>query len=204
MTNLTYVLASAFSLAAGLATADTLPMSWVPPSGMTPGPIEGTRAVLETSAAGASMMIETKGMTPGHAFTVWWVAVQSPENCDSRPCSPMDAMGRADLMNSVASNAGGGIVNDDGTVRFASYLPVGDVPGNFYPSTFDQPLTAEFHLVIQDHGPLIPEMAAEMLGGFRGGCTDESVPPFYPATAMNDGTPGPNDCNTAQVALFIQ
>ena len=204
MTILKPVLALAFTLTSGLAFADTLPMSWVPPSGMKPGPIEGTSAVLETTTAGASMLIETKGMTPGHAYTVWWVAVQSPENCESRPCSPMDAMGRADLMNSVASNAGGGVVNADGTLRFASFLPVGQVKGNFYQSTFDKPLTSEFHLVIQDHGPLIPEMAADMLAGFRGGCTDESVPPFYPETAMKDGTPGPNACNTAQVALFMQ
>jgi len=197
------LLAIAIALVANAGAADTLPMSWVPPSGVTPGPIDGTQALLETSPAGASMRIETSGMTPGHAFTVWWVAVQSPENCSTRPCSPMDAMGNAETMNSVASNAGGGIVNDDGSVRFASFLPIGEVAGNFYTSTFDQPLTAEYHLVIQDHGPLILDMAADMLGAYRGGCTDESIPPFYPASAKSDGTPGPNACNTAQVALFI-
>jgi hypothetical protein len=199
-----FVLACGLSFAAGAGAADTLPMSWVPPSGMTPGPIAGTHALLETSPAGASMRIETSGLTPGHAITVWWVAVQSPENCSTRPCSPMDAMGNAELMNTVATNAGGAVVEADGTLEIASFLPVGAVDGNFYDSTFDQPQTAEFHLVIQDHGPLIPDLAAEMLGYFRGGCTDESVPPFYPASAMSDGQPGPNACNTAQVALFIQ
>lgn len=34
------------------AEAITKPMSWTPPSGMTPGPIEGTSAVLEKGLSG--------------------------------------------------------------------------------------------------------------------------------------------------------
>lgn len=198
------LLACGLAFMATAGAADTLPMSWVPPSGKTPGPIDGTQALLITSPAGASVRIKTKGMTPGNAFTVWWVAVQSPENCSSRPCSRDDAMGKADIMNTVATNAGGGIVNNDGTVEIASFLPIGTVEGNLFESTFNRPLTAEIHLVIQDHGPLIPDVAADMLSTYRGGCTDGGVPPFYPASAMSDGMPGPNTCETAQVALFIQ
>ena len=179
-------------------------MSWVPPSGMTPGPIEGTQAVLKTSAAGATMQVSTTGLKPGNVVTIWWVAVQSPENCKSRPCGPKEAMGEADLMNTVATNAGGIVVNRDGSIRMNSFLPVGSVVGNFFESQFTKPETSEFHFVIHDHGPLIPDMAADMLTTYRGGCTDESIPPYYPDSARTDGMPGANSCNTAQVALFVQ
>lgn len=194
----------ALSIFASSAFADTLQMSWVPPSGMTPGPIEGTRAVLSTNAEGATMQVETTGLKPGHVVTIWWVAVQSPENCKSRPCGPKEAMGMADLMNTVATNAGGTVVDENGNIRMNSFLPVGSVVGNFFETNFTKPETSEFHFVVHDHGPLIPEVAADMLSSYRGGCTDESIPPYYPDSARADGQPGANSCNTAQVALFVQ
>ena len=193
----------ALVVASSGAFAETLPMSWAPPSGMPPGPIEESKAVLVRAPEGASMMIETSGLTPGHAMTVWFVAMQSPENCDKNPCSPMDAMSKADAMNTVATNAGGAIVDEGGRNRVSGFLPVGVVAGNFYDTTFTEPQSSEYHIVIHDHGPLILELAADMLSSFRGGCTAESVPPFYPDASRVDGEGGPNSCVTRQVALFV-
>ena len=197
-------LAALLSLSTSTALADSLQMSWVPPSGMPPGPIEGTEAILNTSSTGATMQVSTRGLKPGHVVTIWWVAIQNPENCEKRPCGPHEAMGKADMMNTVATNAGGTVVEHDGTIRLNSFLPIGPVAGNFFDTQFTKPKTSEFHFVIHDHGPLIPDMAADMLSSYRGGCTDESIPTFYPDSARADGTPGANPCNTAQVALFIQ
>lgn len=187
----------------GPALSEELPLSWAKPSGMAPGPIEGSRVLLHRSAAGAAMTLETSKLTPGHAVTVWFVAIQSPENCKANPCSPMEAMGMQDEMNPVATNAGGAVVNGDGHIRVQGFLPVGPVTGNFYDTVFTAPETSEYHIVVHDHGPLIPALAADQISSFRGGCTAESVPPFYPDSSRTDGQGGPNSCVTQQVALFV-
>lgn len=185
------------------ALADELPLSWAKPSGMAPGPIEGSSVFLHRSAAGAAITLETSELKPGHAVTVWFVAIQAPENCETNPCSPMEAMGMEDTMNPIATNAGGAVVSDDGHIRVQGFLPVGEVTGNFYETTFTEPETSEYHIVVHDHGPLIPDLAADQISSFRGGCTADSVPPFYPESSRTDGKGGPNKCITQQVALFV-
>lgn len=204
MKNFTRTLAIVLTgLASGAASETrTLPMSWTPPSGETPGPIEGSRALLVTGPGGASMHLTSRGLTPGNAITVWFVAVQQPQLCEKNPCSPVEAMGM-DKMETVAVNGGGTVVSQDGTVEVSAHLPAGDVPTNLFETDFVSPETAEYHLVIHDHGPLIPEVASDMLSSFRGGCTLESVPPHYPESAKTDGAGGPNSCVSRQVALFV-
>jgi len=177
-------------------------MSWTPPSGMSPGPIEGTSAVLEKGPFGAAMAIKSSGLTPGNVVTIWWVAIQKPENCKANPCSPKDAMGNGMENDVVAKLAAGGVVAEDGTISLASYLPAGNVDGNFFDTTFHSPETAEYHLPMHNHGPLDPEIADEMLSSFRAGCSDESLPTYYPASALMDGAKGNFDCKTVQVAAF--
>jgi hypothetical protein len=113
-------------------------------------------------------------------------------------------MGRSDEVNSVAALGGSTIVDENGDIKIAGFMPVGDVEDNFFDTKLTEPKTAEFHLAIHDHGQMIPEMAAEMRTSYRGGCTDESIPPYYPAVAATFGKPGPNGCATIQVAIFMQ
>lgn len=195
-------LTALFFSGAALAEAITKPMSWTPPSGMTPGPIEGTSAVLEKGPFGVAMAIKSSGLTPGDVVTIWWVVVQNHENCAASPCTPKEAMGDAMENDTVASLAASGVVAEDGTISLASFLPKGDVEGNFYDSTFHSPETAEYHLPMHNHGPLDPSIAQDMLTSFRAGCTDESLPSYYPETALTDGANGNFDCKTVQVALF--
>ncbi len=198
------ILALVLMSAAQTAAADTrsLPLSWTPPSGQTPGPIDGTRALLVTSADGASMHLTSKDLTPGNAVTIWFVALQNPHLCKKNPCTPKEAMGMPE-METVAVNGGGTVVPADGRIEVSAHLPVGAVPTNLFDTDFETPMTAEYHLVIHDHGPLIPELAPDMLSSFRGGCTLESVPPHYPDSARSDGMGGPNTCVSRQVALFV-
>lgn len=197
---LPFVLVAAASSVA--AETRTLPLSWVPPSGKTPGPIDGTTARLVTGPEGASMHLSTMGLTPGNAVTIWFVAVQNPQLCEKNPCSPVEAMGMSE-MDTVAVNGGGTVVAKDGSISVSAHLPAGKVPTNLFDTDFVSPETAEYHLVIHDHGPLITELASDMVSSFRGGCTLDSVPPHYPDTARVDGEGGPNTCRTQQVALFI-
>lgn len=185
------------------AEAITKPMSWMPPSGEDPGPIAGTSAVLEKGPHGAAMAIKSSGLTPGHVVTVWWVVIQRPDLCTADPCSPEDAMATAEKVDAVTALAVGGVVDEDGTVSLASFLPVGEVKGNFHNTVFHSPETAEYHLPLQNHGPLNPEIADQMLTTFRAGCTDESLPSFYPETALQDGVRGNFNCKTLQGAFFL-
>ncbi|MEO9898634.1 MAG: hypothetical protein ABJD13_17610 [Paracoccaceae bacterium] len=105
--------------------------------------------------------------------------------------------------DSVVSLAASGVVADDGTISLASFLPKGDVEGNFFDTTFHSPESAEFHLPIHNHGPLDPGIVDEMLTSFRAGCSDESLPEYYPQTALSDGVAGNFDCKTVQVASFL-
>ena len=72
-------------------------------------------------------------------------------------------------MESVAVNGGGTVVSADGKIEVSAHLPAGKVPTNLFSTEFVSPETAEYHLVIHDHGPLIPALAADMLSSFRGG-----------------------------------
>lgn len=188
--------------AAQVTEAITKPMSWTPGSGMTPGPVDGTSVILETGPFGAAMAMRTAGLTPGDVVTVWWVVIQNPEVCAGEYCTPAEAMSPGSRTDSVVALAAGGVVADDGTISLAGFLPVGDVDGNFFDTTFRSPETAEIHLPVHNHGPLDPGIAEEMLSSFRAGCTDESLPEYYPQTALSDGTAGSFPCRTVQVAQF--
>ena len=129
------------------AEAITKPMSWTPPSGKTPGPIEGTSAVLEKGPFGAAMAVKSTGLTPGDVVTIWWVAIQKPEMCAESPCSPKDAMGNSAVVDSVVTLAAGSVVDEDGTISLASFLPKGEVFHNPYASekSFKDGKLAEVH-----------------------------------------------------------
>ena len=62
------------------------------------------------------------------------------------------------------------------------------------------------HLVINDHGPMLPEHMPGMIHTYRGGCSDPSpfTPIFAvpPSTALADGEVGPNICRLYQAATF--
>ncbi len=185
------------------AEAITKPMSWTADSGMSPGPVEGTSVVLEKGPFGVAMAIKSSGLTPGDVVTVWWVAIQNPLVCKANPCTPVETMSVDSESDSVVALAASGVVAEDGTISLASFLPKGEVDGNFFDTTLHSPETAEYHLPIHNHGPLDPSIAQEMLTSFRAGCTDESLPEYYPQTALSDGAKGSFNCKTVQVAAFL-
>ncbi len=166
--------------------------------------IDGATAALMTTAAGAFVSVSTSGLTPGNVHTVWFVAINDPAACETSPCKTLDVLKRTAMTKSDVGFADGLIVGADGTAEFAGHVPVGDLRGAWFENGYQQAQTAEIHLVIQDHGPLISELAEEMTTSYRGGCTDESLPPPVPDTARADGTPGPNTCRMVQFTIFEQ
>lgn len=174
------------------------------PADAEPQEIEGAKAQLATSPAGAAMLFETKGLTPGHVTTAWWVIINAADECSATPCTSEDVLQRTDTIGAEIVYADGTVVDGDGSAEFQSFLPQGKVDGGWYGHDFEDPAKAEIHLVLNDHGPLVPDLAASMLTSYRGGCTDDSLPPPFPDTAKADGVAGPNACRLVQDAIFVQ
>lgn len=166
--------------------------------------IVGSSATLITTNDGASMTLSTSGLEPGNVHTVWWVVINQPENCATSPCSGSDVLAETDVVKADVTYAGGQIVGDTGEAVFSWDLATGDLPNSWYTNGFTNPLGAEIQIVLNDHGPPIADMVDNMLGTYRGGCTDESLPPPFPETAKADGQPGPNTCRLVQRAIFQQ
>jgi hypothetical protein len=203
-------------LAVGLTACATAPSSGAPaiqhttaevethPSQGDVVPVEDAHAELLTTDEGATMTFRTTDLQPGNVYTAWWVVINDPNACADSPCVPSDILSRPDAVHMEVTYADGILVEEDGQGQFAGYLATGSVPEAWYDHGFTNPRRAEIHIVINDHGPLIPEMATTMLTSYRGGCTDESLPPPFPSTAKADGEPGPNTCRLVQDAIFQQ
>jgi hypothetical protein len=180
----------------------TAPVSWHMQSGT--GLVDGAWATLNTRENGASFTFHANNLKPGHVYTIWFVIINAPENCATIPCTPADVILNSEVVQSNVIYGAGNIAGMSGRGAFAGFVPIGEMPNGWYSTAFTNPLGGEIHLVLNDHGPLIPELASNMIHSYRGGCTDESLPPIFPETAFADGIPGPNTCRLYQVAIFQQ
>lgn len=166
------------------------------------GPIDGASASLVATSMGASVTVRTRDLEPGHAYTLWYVIVNNPAACDPRPCTGPDIFTNPDVDAQVTYGAGN-IAGGAGQATFSARLGVGPVEGWLPDRTLHNPLGAEYHFVVNDHGPRLAEHMPDMIRTYRGGCSDDSpFPPIFPDTALADGEPGPNRCLLYQVAIF--
>ena len=133
---------------------------------------------------------------------MWIVTINNPSACLASPCSGPDIMLNPATRSQVTYGAGR-VAGKSGEANFHGSLAAGPVPQGWLPNQgLDDPLGAEVHLVVNDHGPVLAGYMPEMIQTYRAGCTDASIPAFFPATAFADGTPGPNTCQLWQVAVF--
>jgi hypothetical protein len=166
--------------------------------------VEGAQARLVRTAEGIFVSLDTEGLTPGYAYTLLLAVINDPAACETSPCKPADVVGRAaDTKSDIVGVADGAIVGEDGKARFASFQPVGELAGGWFGHGLQDPDGAEIHLVVHDHGPMLPDLGALMLTTYRSGCAHESIPAAFPDEAKMDGEPGPNTCRLVQVAIFV-
>ncbi len=154
---------------------------------------------------GVRTTVSASGVEPG-VYTLWWVVWNAPEACATAfACTDADLF---DPDVGVDIGYGGGaLVGPNGRLHLASHLSEeADLTG--FPTEFGVPLSntglvdarhAEIHLVIRSHGPVVTELAGEMLHTFNAACAyepplDESQPSY--------GTPGPNTCVDQYFAVF--
>lgn len=179
-------------------------VNWHPQSGNAGAVGDTAQASLVRSRNGIRYRVDTTDLVPGNAYTMWLVVVNDPSACDATPCAAPQIIGDPVVDGQVVWGRDGEVGQDDGTARFRSRIEAGPLlDGWLQVQGLDDPMGAEIHLIVNDHGPVINGMKREMLRTYRAGCADTSpFPPFFPDTALADGTPGPNTCRLYQAAIF--
>jgi hypothetical protein len=165
------------------------------------GPVAGASAALVRNANGVSYRLSATQLTPGNAYTLWFVVINNPSACANTPCSAVDIFTPA--TDSQVRYAAGSVAGEAGRATFAGHVQEGPLDGWLPDRTFANSMAVEVHLVVNDHGPMLPAHMPGMIHTYRGGCADSSpFPAVFPATALADGEPGPNTCRLYQVAVF--
>jgi len=145
-----------------------------------------------------TVSVETGGLEPETAVTLWLLVFNQPENC-SGPC------GEDDLFNSSIESdvlyLDGALVGSSGEARFVGRRQAGNTDYSIAPALGQAAFGlrdvdgAELQLVVRSHGPLVDGLEAEMTQTFNGGCG--GAPPEL-------GTPGPNTCTDVQFAVHVR
>ena len=186
---------------AARADRESSPMLWHPQTGLSGAVADGATASLVRRPGGVSFSIQTAGLRPSHAYTVWFVVINNPSACAASPCSGPDIVLNPATDSQVTYGAGH-ISGGSGRAGFAGSFSAGPIEGWLPGGGLWDPMTAEIQLVINDHGPKLTSHMPEMTHTYRAGCTDASIPPIFPSSARADGAPGPNACQLYQMAVF--
>jgi hypothetical protein len=166
------------------------------------GPVDGASAQLVRNSNGISFHISTNSLTPGNAYTLWLVVVNNPAACSAHPCTAADIT-RNPATHAQVRYAAGTVAGESGRATLSGAIQEGPLSGWLPDRALEDARHGEIHLVVNDHGPMIPEYMPGMIQTYRGGCRDGSpFPPPFPATALADGEPGPNTCLLYQAAVF--
>ncbi len=143
------------------------------------GGVVGT-SVLHRNKNGITANFSASGLEPGHAYTLWWVVWNAPENCANYPdpCEEAD-FGIADEVQVEVLYAAGNLVGNNGVGHFSAHLSENDDDQSINADIFGLPEfgglldaeTAEIHMVLRSHGPAISGMVNDQIDSYEGGCT---------------------------------
>lgn len=133
-------------------------------------------SVLIRNKNGVAYIISTTGLTPGGAYTNWWIIFNHPEFCSPPGCgAPKDFPQNGGDPNVQASVvwATGRVADANGQATFSASLAAdGTAPGQklFGPALLNP--RAEIHLVVRSHGPaLTGDDLEKQLTTVSGGCS---------------------------------
>jgi len=137
--------------------------------------VTGTATLLRTNNK-ISMTFHANNLTPGNAYSVWWVIWNKPENCAIPNACDVGDFGITQTVEVDAMFAAGHVVGNSGVGNFAGSLNEDDDSGsinhlfNEPPFALEDARTAEVHLLLRDHGPAIPGEVNEQISSYSGGC----------------------------------
>jgi hypothetical protein len=164
--------------------------------------IVGT-SILHRKKDRITVNFKTTDLTPGYTYTLWWVIWNNPQEC-AVPGACIDTdFGNAAAVGVDVLYATGLLANNSGIGNFSASLNVDDDSESMN-AIFGLPLagglqsgntnSAEVHLVIRSHGPAIPGMVDDQIGGFFGGCSTF----FDPFTEIPDAE---GECGDIEAAI---
>jgi hypothetical protein len=138
---------------AGAATHNTSDVTLL----ADPSVVVGSSTLTRTGKS-VSFSLQTTGLTPRHAVTIWWMVV-NPDG------------GVAVLY------AAGHVIDEDGTAEFGGSLKVGDTKGYVMGDdrSLEDAARATVMLVVRDHGPATPGAVNDQIhtfGACNPTCTD--------------------------------
>ena len=133
--------------------------------------IQDAYSTIVRNQAGVGMTFHTLGLIAGDAYTVWWIVFNNPDMCAPGHrfrCAVSDLTNPA--TGSSVLYAAGHVIGGEGVGNFGSYLNVGDTSGAIMGNGLTNPMGADVHLVVRDHGPMIPDLVADQISSFGGAC----------------------------------
>jgi len=145
---------------------------------------------------------ETSNLSPGYAYTLWWVVFNKPENCVNVPCGLPDLGNpdtKVDLLfasGKVADESGmaifpGLLLEHDGSTSVNDVLGLPIDVGGLWDAQ-----TAEIQLVLRSHGPAISGDVGNQISSYGGGCTVF----FQPFEEIPDAI---GECAETQVSVHL-
>lgn len=171
-------------------------------------------AHLWRTSNGLYTRIKVNDLTPGHVITVWWVIFNTPEGCITPyACGVDDTIGEEFGGNATGAQASvphavGGIVDANGKLKVNAFQPlgpadepVGDIFGDPDFGLYN-PMGAEVHIVVRDHGPVLEGQLEAQLGTFEGGCDPAVNPEVYWIDFVGTFPDAPGECNDIAFGVF--
>ena len=131
--------------------------------------VAGSSSTLVRTSNGVSMTVHTSGLTAGDAVTIWWVIFNNPAACSHGMFGLR--CGHGDFSNSAVKAsvmyAAGHVIGGDGTGNYGAHLSVGEmtIVVLFGPG-LTNPMGADIHLVVHDHGPADPSLMPDEIHSF--------------------------------------
>lgn len=149
--------------------------TWPPPGSL----VEGGSATLLRNDRGITLTWKSPVEEPG-AYTLWWVIWNEPELCEvPGACGLPDLFvdGNPELGPNpevTVMSAAGHVVGGSRKANFGATLRIGELTSlhPFFPDSpgLSDARNAEVHVVLQDHGELVPSEMPAQIKVFQGGC----------------------------------
>lgn len=140
--------------------------------------IDGTKvgtSTLTRTSQNVSVVLQHDN-APAHAFTVWGVVFNNPDECAGSPCGLADLFD-PDVNGSVA-RAGGQVVGAEGAATFSGQLREGDDSEALFGPGLVDAMVAEIHFILRSHGPPQADEGEvdDQISSVDGGCEIELGP----------------------------
>jgi hypothetical protein len=153
--------------------------------------IEGSSSTLLRHKKGVTMTVQTSELTPGDAYTNWFIVFNIPGDCDTQiddgagddpdGCGEAEVFGQrgpfGDNTLQIDIIFGTGHVVGSETGNFASTLREGDTSGSALANHFGlEPVglidasIAEIHGIVRTHGPAVPGSIPTQIHTLEPGC----------------------------------